>query len=95
MTTQQRIDVMLASDAGKKIQCRCTDSRFGDDWQDINKPGWNFSRYECRVKPEPQTIYRLTYPDGSIKDFNAGSEALNVLDFSIYNPTLQKIEIEL
>ena len=92
---------MLAADAGKTIQKKYRlPSAYNDgEWRDCihHKPGWNFYAYDYRVKPEPQTkiVYRLTFEDGSILDFDNPEIAINRLCHSVFYPTLQKITIEL
>lgn len=53
--TKQYIEVMQAAIAGKKIQTRCINIFYIQDWLDVNdEPIWNFKMYEYRIKPEPK-----------------------------------------
>lgn len=55
MNTQQMVNVLLAFDSGKKIQCR---ENGLSEWLDCNcAPSWNFRDYDYRIKPEPKTIW--------------------------------------
>lgn len=65
MTTQQKVDVMLAYIDGKDVQCRSNKEPIGPEiWLDypraFGEPGWNWSRDVYRVKPDPEpTIQEL------------------------------------
>ena len=89
MTTQEKIDVMLAFDAGTPIQRRrLTDGT----WVDCSDPGWNFFAFEYRIKPEPVIRYVLTYPDGSTWQTDSKQAAIDRWSNTTFNPTLQRIE---
>jgi len=98
MTTQQRIDVMLAADAGKPIQRRQRFSDFDGDgkWEYVASPKWDFSQFDYRVTPEPKKVvtvkYRVTYADGGVRDYDNIDDAIKRWTNSFFNPTLQKIE---
>lgn len=66
MTDQEIIEVVQAHAAGKTIQYR--NKRCSKRWDDCanNDPSWDFMLTDYRVKPEPCTIWVVTYNDGSM-----------------------------
>lgn len=70
MTTQEKINVMLAYDRGEKIQARAREGEIGHEqgWVDVF-PNWDFYRCDFRVKP------KFTPEQQAIIDaFNRGDE---------------------
>lgn len=54
MTHDEMVEVILAHARGESIQCRLIGSNHR--WSDINRPRFDFSRFEYRVKPKTVTL---------------------------------------
>lgn len=63
MTTKEMAEVMLAYANGKQIQAKCVIEE--RNWIDCEKPKWDWTHYDYRVKPEePKGEYRpFTYEE--------------------------------
>jgi len=59
----RQIMVMEAYEDGAKIEHTVQHQNL--PWLNINKPSWDWTRYEYRVKPEPLTFWVNVYPDGT------------------------------
>lgn len=75
MTLNEKIAVMEAARAGKKIQARRRVGNVLDkgylnvkysDWADT-EPIWNFQFYDYRVKPEPRKLYSVATRAGRVR----------------------------
>ncbi len=62
MKNQEIIAVVLAAEAGRRIQYRRVS--FGDVWKDCD-PQWNFVECDYRVKPEPLELWVNVYTNFS------------------------------
>lgn len=51
MTTDEMIEIMKASQEGKRIEIKSKLSE-NDAWTDITFPNWNWVEYDYRIKPE-------------------------------------------
>lgn len=54
MTTDEMIEIMKASQEGKRIEIKSKLSE-NDAWTDITFPNWNWVEYDYRIKPENKT----------------------------------------
>lgn len=61
MTHDEMIAVIQAHKNGKKIQLRRKGS---SDWTPSAGPGWDFVRFDYRVKPEKKKLYAIYDHDG-------------------------------
>lgn len=77
MTNQEMIAVIQAHAEGKPIQFLDKEYPAGG-WQPAGVPCWDFDSYEYRVKPEPETIWIVTFSDGSKLAKNTEAEAIGV-----------------
>lgn len=77
MTDQEIIDVVAARKAGKQIQYKNKGGT--SEWSNCcdNDPVWDFSSTDYRVKPEPKTIWVVTFNDGSQAVRHTEHEALD------------------
>ena len=64
MTNEEMIEVIQAYADGKKIEYKALN--FDYNWEVINEPPWNFSKYSYRVKAEPLEQWVNTYDTYSI-----------------------------
>lgn len=67
MIPQEMIDVIAAYNDGKPIQYRLKN---GEKWEDVQKPTFNFDRFDYRVKGKPKV---RAYKDRQ-EFFNASKE---------------------
>ncbi len=60
MTTAEKIEVMQAFAAGKKIQIKEKSTNFWDDWRCPFDPVWSWDSCDYRVKPEEEKPRLMT-----------------------------------
>lgn len=54
MTHDEMVKVIQAHARGETVQFRITGSDYR--WSDINRPSFDFNRFEYRAKPKPKTV---------------------------------------
>ena len=64
MTNKQIIAVVKAAEDGKDIQFKI--GQICSEWQETDRPGWDFHRCVFRVKPEPLHGWILINNDDSL-----------------------------
>lgn len=60
-STEEKIDIMRAAIAGKRIECFRRD-KFNAVWMEIDKPAWNWGEYDYRVKKEKKRLWGMVKP---------------------------------
>jgi len=75
---KESIAVMQAAIDGKTIQSKEISQ---DDWEDTT-PGFDFYRYDYRVKPEPLECWIVLSPKGQIKAHPTLNSAETWFNFS-------------
>lgn len=61
--TKEKIEVMQAYIAGKKIEVRYPD---GTKWTLTDSPAWQWGSSDYRIVPEPRTIWLNEYNNGEL-----------------------------
>jgi len=74
----RQIMVMEAYEDGAKIEHTVQHQNL--PWLNINKPSWDWTRYEYRVKPEPLTLWVNVYSAGNYGSaFSSEEDAIEAL----------------
>lgn len=76
MTIREMVDIMLAYDEGKQIQCKFLHEN-DDCWRDA-EPNWDWNRYAYRIKPEEEKPVHITSRVLTPQEFAEKMESLTM-----------------